>query len=79
MEASSKNYILPLILSAVFLLIGASLILFPDFIRRFDQQITRYIKVKDEYNVYLKILGLGFLLFSAVAFMFTFLEMSRIN
>jgi len=51
------------IISLVFIAVGALLILYPRTIRRYDQQLVRYIKDENNYVSYVKLLGLLFVIF----------------
>ena len=54
--------LIPLILGAV----GVVFLVFPDWVRRYEQGMTRFIKERDEYVLTLRIMGLGFVLMSAL-------------
>jgi len=77
METNSKSYLLFLILTVVFFVIGLINLLFPDFVRKYDKQLTRYIKNKDDYNLSIRLFGVLSLLISASFFMVGLLQIFR--
>ena len=61
MEANQQEILFVLLAFIVFLIIGLVCIFFPHFVRKYDQQLTRYIKDDGEYLSFIRVFGLFFL------------------
>lgn len=53
----------------IFFFVGIIFIIFPRFVRKYDQRMTRYIKDPDEYIVATRVLGI-IIVFLALSFGF---------